>query len=1185
MSRLSGGRRKVRQRADASGFARIYQAAGNQVVYQGAESYQLTAWPLQAQPLVAREARARPSVLLRAANGLTDFVDRPGALADFREWRDGPAHGRVAIRLVHGPGGQGKTRLAGHLADLWQHQGWVALAAHQRRDRSAPEIFQIPALDEATGLLVVVDYAERWDTVDLLSLLADTRIRAALPVRVLLLARSAGTWWQGLKYRIDRELNLTATRYELKPLEQETGIDRGTLFAAARDRFAELLEIPGAKRVDPPAALERHESYQLVLTVHMAALAAVLACGEGQTGPVDPVAVSKLLLDRERDRWRTMFVLSAEDRLLTSPDAMGQLVYTATVTGRLRYDDGLAALTRAKIESSEHPGQLLKDHARCYPPLGSGKPGHIRQDAAPAHDVGQAMVLEPLYPDRLGEDFLALATPGHSYDYPVDPWADDAPARLLAPPRSPGDHADDRFGEHDSMPGWVRHGMITLIEAADRWPHLAHRLYRLVATYPHLALHAGGAALATLANMEGINPELLEKIESVLPTRQHVDLDIGIAAVATRLSKHRLATTTDPAERAVIYDALAVRLSYAGLRASALTANEHSTEVWHRLVEANRDAYLPNLAASMGNYANRLAEAGRREKAALVSEQTLTLYQELVQANPDIHLPNLAMSLNNHANRLKDIGRREEALLVSQEAVDLYEKLLELNREMHLPDLARALANHAIQLTYAGQREEAVSVSERALILYRELVQINANARLPNLAMSLKNHAGLLAEVGRREEALPVSQEAVDLYEKLVELNREAYLPGLATALDTHAVRLGQVGRRGEAVSVSERALVLYRELVPAGPDLSLPQLALLLNNHAGLLAQIGRCEEALPVSQEAVDLYEKLVELNREAHRPGLAGALNNHAVLLSQIGRREAAVQTSQEAVHLRRELVQANPDAYLPDLAMSLNNHARLLTEIGHCEEAVSVSQETVGLHSDLVKLNREAYLPNLAMSLVNNAGVLAEIGRREAAVSASEQALTFYRELARTNPDVYVPDLVKSLTNYANRLAQVRRCEEGLLASREAFDLSLALAQANPHAYLADLAGSLTTYAAQLAQVGQCAEAVPASQEAVRLMGKLVERNREAHLPDYTRSLTVLGLALVQCARFGEAVAPLAAAFATAQQLPEYAQRIIGMIVDLLRRCHAGDAAVVAAKFCEITGQDVPDWMRQSPAAED
>ena len=40
-------------------------------------------------------------------------------------------------------------------------------------------------------------------------------------------------------------------------------------------------------------------------------------------------------------------------------------------------------------------------------------------------------VLEPLCPDRVAEDFVALTVPGHAADYPAQAWAADTAGAVL----------------------------------------------------------------------------------------------------------------------------------------------------------------------------------------------------------------------------------------------------------------------------------------------------------------------------------------------------------------------------------------------------------------------------------------------------------------------------------------------------------------------------------------------------------------------------------------------------------------------------------------------------------------------------------------------------------------------------------------------------------------------------------
>ena len=103
-----------------------------------------------AEPVVAPDS---PAGLLRADAATAPFRDRP-ELAQLLDWCADPAWS--GVRLVVGAGGQGKTRLARHLATQLAGHGWatVMIGEHAR-----PE--DLAVLGEvAVSTLVVVDYAE-----------------------------------------------------------------------------------------------------------------------------------------------------------------------------------------------------------------------------------------------------------------------------------------------------------------------------------------------------------------------------------------------------------------------------------------------------------------------------------------------------------------------------------------------------------------------------------------------------------------------------------------------------------------------------------------------------------------------------------------------------------------------------------------------------------------------------------------------------------------------------------------------------------------------------------------------------------------------------------------------------------------------------------------------------------------
>ena len=428
--------------AEASGLARIFQSAGDQTIYEGEPPYRIGSIPLAAPIPETERLILQPSRMLRTHFEIVPFTGRTTELAHLRKWRD--TTDEASVQLIYGPGGQGKTRLAMHLARLWTDEGWMTLRAYPRDDPYGPEAVEVAPKAGMAGILIIADYAERWETADLLALLRNAANPTGFPVRLLLLARPAGTWWQTLAYRMERTFDIPIEAMFLPPLG-DTPEDRLKLFETARDRFAYLLNITDPQHIRPPPGIEADNRYGLVLTTHMAALAAVLAYTRGDAPPRGPAELSAFLLARERDHWHALY-RRRDDPMRTAPHAMGQTVYMATLTGPLEYRDGLTVPRVARVESPEEPGQLLRDHALCYPPQEEGN------------------FLEPLYPDRLGEDFLALNTPGHNNPlYPADPWTIEALIRLLSSSSS----------NYRPRPSWALSAMSLFTEIGSRWPHVA----------------------------------------------------------------------------------------------------------------------------------------------------------------------------------------------------------------------------------------------------------------------------------------------------------------------------------------------------------------------------------------------------------------------------------------------------------------------------------------------------------------------------------------------------------------------------------------------------------------------------------------------------------------------------------------------------------------------------------------
>ena len=217
--------------------------------------------------------RFAPSQLLASRNAVVPFIGRHEELAALTQWRDRQTS--IAVQLVQGPGGRGKTRLAVEFGRQSADAGWRLVRARQHREPSPRDDGPgrgstiDPHLD-GQGLMVIVDYAEQWRIADLLGLIQSGV--ATEPFRVLLLARNADNWWITLAEELQR-LNIRVDRLPLLPLA-ETLPERTRAFELAKESFASAFGLVDTSSISPPPQLSDAE-FEDVLAIHAAALVAV----------------------------------------------------------------------------------------------------------------------------------------------------------------------------------------------------------------------------------------------------------------------------------------------------------------------------------------------------------------------------------------------------------------------------------------------------------------------------------------------------------------------------------------------------------------------------------------------------------------------------------------------------------------------------------------------------------------------------------------------------------------------------------------------------------------------------------------------------------------------------------------------------------------------------------------------
>lgn len=1035
--------------------------------------------------------RELPSRMLQARYAVVPFTGREAELASLAEWSGGGP--RLAVRWLHGPGGAGKTRLAEEFARRSLAAGWKVLTAVHGPSSVLPAPgSQDLRADGHPGLLLVVDYADRWPLSHLTWLLSNALLhRSQTPTRVLLLARGADAW-PAVRAGLARHRAGTSGQ-RLAPLDGRGGA-RAAMFTAARDGFAVHYGVADAGTVGPPGPLD-DPRLGLVLALQMAALVAVDAHAAGRNPPADPAGLTVYLLDREVLHWHQLYgdgtgrLGTAAAQYATPPGTMNRTVFAAALTGPLA--PGAAAAALAPLRLVPDTARLLADHALCYPPGDPDRPS----------------ALEPLYPDRLAEDFLALTVPGHRADYPAQPWAAATAAALLtdlpaagahgdgpgpaeapgpagtpSPAEAPGPAGAPSPVVRPAPPEWTPRAVTMLAAAAERWPHVGPaQLHPLLGADPALAVAAGSAALVALAGPADVPVELLVAIAGHFPHGRDADLDVGIARVTQRLAAHLLPLLTDPRERSALLDELGRRLTNAGLRREALDAMRESVALRRSLAAADPGGELPGLAGALHRLGTGQLAVGAREAAAAATAEALALERRLL-ADSAIEPEDLAATVNNLAVHLSALGRHAEALAAAEEAVALVRRAAAEGRPSD--GLPTALDTLGTALWRTGRRDEAVAVGAEAVAAHRE----SADGDPAELAGSLANHANQLSEGGRWEEAQAAAEEATTVLRGLAARNPDAFGEPFALALQSLAIALGKLGRRTEALAAVGEAVGIHRRLARSLPAVAEPPLAVALNSLGLRLHELGDWSGALAAAEESVAIQRRLYAGHPAAFEDSLATAVNNLGGRLMKAGRFTAAVTAAEEAVTIRRRMADADPETYRPGLALALLGLANRLNG-GDLTAAAAVNEEAVGLLRGLAERDFAAFGPHLAVALGNLGYQYALLGRRAQSLAATEEAVRTRRRMAADRPASFEPGLAAALAKHGIALAAAGDLAAGLAATEEALALRRRQAQAEPAAFERDLAATLMYCAHLRAEDGRPADALAAAEEALALYLRL------------------------------------------------------------------------------------------------
>jgi len=664
------------EKAHASVNIQVGSIAGDITVALERPGYRLEVLSPAPRRQPARSRRS-PSHLLDARREVVPFRGRAEQeiLADWLADEE-----PVSVLLVSGPGGQGKTRLAGQFATDAFGAGWAVLRAAEKLGPLRPAIGHTK-LTPDRGVLVLVDYAERWPLAVLAGLVDDLSVEyAGRMVRMLMLARPQSELWEPMRAALGRS-DADVPRPLSMGQFTETADDTAEAYANAVEAFQEELG-------QPPHALAPLAGTGTAnpLSLHMRALAAVCADAEGLPPP-DASNLSAYLLEHERRYWQGSEL---------SASSVESLVLIATLFGPFTSTrEACQWIRRARLADGEaEASRLLEAHCRLYPPLPAAI--SVTGNGGTAQATSSELLL-PLAPDRLAEDFIGiqLAQAGRQ----------ELIADLLTHAGQEGQRAAVRQ-------------CLGMLAAASRYPQARAVLFDRLRARSELAEAAPPSVIYSV--MEHGDRGLIEAVDAALP-RSSTEL----VRPACDIAQHLLATLPADAplaQRARRLNNLGTRLAETGDKQAALAYTLEAVAIHRRLAGTDPDAYLPGLAQALNNLGVRMAGVGKRWEALAATQEAVQIRRRLAETDPDAFLPGLAEALNNLGVFTAEVGNKREALDFTEEAVKIFGLLAENDPDNYLPYLAMAQWGHAWVRQASGlEVAKAVISANEALGIYQKL--------------------------------------------------------------------------------------------------------------------------------------------------------------------------------------------------------------------------------------------------------------------------------------------------------------------------------------------------------------------------------------------------------------------------------------------------------------------------------
>ncbi|MFG1616417.1 hypothetical protein [Nonomuraea wenchangensis] len=1117
-----------------------------------------------------------PIALLRPEYEVVPFYGRAQALGRLVAWCESDEH--VSGLLIHAPGGTGKTRLARQLAQTMYSNGWVV------GELSDAATTLAPFSRLAHPVLLLIDYAESRTEAAAALLRHVAEHPGQHPVRVLMLARSAGPWWEQILNDETVAGVLSHPPQELSGLEFAPGSgELLTMVAGAFDTA--LRQVPGyeSRRHQTPAfklpwILQPQTAY-LPLNVHIAVLASVL--DDEQEGSETPTSPAQTLLRHEKKYWNR---LAAERSLGHQETRDVALVF------------GLLCGAHNRQRAARTIGLL---------------PG-FRSDVAEEARRSIAHWIAALYPpaDPRAEYWGQLA-PDWLFEYLLAATVAAEPEML------------------DNLASTSDDGSLTHLTGAQ--------LYRATTVLTAAAAHAG-------ENIQPIRFKLME----LVAIHNHVFLPFAcLVSMQTPypeplLTALRVVIGHPSAQLSSLYSIRSHMQPAGGVLSDlGLLVQERIVSMWRDSPEG--DDAERHLARELTTLSSYLGRAGRIDEAVLASGESAAIHRR--RGGGDTDIEEFVIALTNHATNLTSVGNHTESYQICQEVVHLLDHS-DLPREDRRRLLVGSLNNICLYHERNGEFAQACEAVTRAVALQREELACEEKAHLfpeETLAQLLINQFNCLEHLGRTSEALAAAQECTDIWRGLYHDQPGTYADPfqaqatrLARMLQTegqHAKAASLYGEAAQALtwlsvrdsknllSLGVTLMFQAQELSHAGAPFA--SVVHLLERACAALGTVFRQDpqsvvnrylEALktfiqgaqlvaedidikPYMAEVANVYDYVLSLWESAGRiPDDVMTVPNFAMYVSwaiEDGDFTTAIELCERVEALSSDTVDA--DAHLDQKVLHatlMMLRAKALARRGDVPEAVDIAKDAAARLADCA--TPENYWPAFvaAEGLWDVARHASAVDAPRAAIALSQAGAAIALRYVAVVPDVMTPVLDNNLALRAQTHAGLGEhdvaaalLEEILGHVRELSDreteqnddplvtFDIRRTPTGPSG-VESLDQVLSLYITELRELGRDEELLAAMAELVELRRRLCEADGQpGQTLSYAWIARIYAQTLVDGGRPEDAAAHSRAVVAALKDLPvtdEGSQKLRAMILHesaiVLSRAEAADEALIALSIC-------------------